>query len=61
MGKRELSKEPSGGQGRARNKKVWVISGAAAAAVLGGYLGLCAWVSGSDRILPNVSVAGLDV
>lgn len=61
MGKRELSKEPSGGQSRARNKKVWVISGAAAAAVLGGYLGLCAWVSGSDRILPNVSVAGLDV
>ena len=61
MGKRELSKEPSGGQGRARNKKVWVISGAAAAAVLGGYLGLCAWVSGSDRILPNVLVAGLDV
>lgn len=61
MGKRELSKEPSGGQGRARNKKVWVISGAAAAVLLGGYLGLCAWVSGSDRILPNVSVAGLDV
>lgn len=61
MGKRELSKEPAGEQGRAKNKKIWMISGAAAAAVLGGYLGLCAWVSGSDRILPNVSVAGLDV
>ena len=61
MGKRELSKEPAGEQGRAKNKKIWMISGAAAAVLLGGYLGLCAWVSGSDRILPNVSVAGLDV
>ena len=61
MGKRELSKEPAGEQGRAKNKKIWMISGAAAAGLLGGYLGLCAWVSGSDRILPNVSVAGLDV
>lgn len=61
MGKRELSKEPAGEQGRAKNKKIWMISGAAAAVLLGGYLGLCAWVNGSDRILPNVSVAGLDV
>lgn len=61
MGKRELSKEPAGEQGRAKNKKIWMISGGAAAVLLGGYLGLCAWVNGSDRILPNVSVAGLDV
>ena len=61
MGKRELSKEPAGKQGRAKNKKIWMISGAAAAVLLGGYLGLCAWVGGSDQILPNVSVAGLDV
>lgn len=61
MGKRELSKEPAGKQGRAKNPKIWMLSGAAAAVLLGGYLGLCAWVNGSDRILPNVSVAGLDV
>ena len=61
MGKRELAREPSGEQGRKKNKKIWVISGTAAAVLLGGYLGLCAWVNGTDRILPNVSVAGLDV
>ena len=61
MGKRELSKEPAGEQGGRKNKKIWIISGTAAAVLLGGYLGLCAWVNGSDRILPNVSVAGLDV
>ena len=61
MVKRELAREPSGEQGRKKNKKIWVISGTAAAVLLGGYLGLCAWVNGTDRILPNVSVAGLDV
>ena len=61
MGKRELARGPSGEQGRKKNKKIWVISGTAAAVLLGGYLGLCAWVNGTDRILPNVSVAGLDV
>ena len=37
-----------------------VILGAAAGVVLAGYLGLCAWV-GSAGVMPNVTVAGLNV
>ena len=43
-------------------KKMWlIVTGVVLGALLVAYLGLCAWVNGSDRILPNVSVAGLDV
>ena len=56
MGKRELSKEPAGEQGRAKNKKNMDDFRGCRGGAAGGYLGLCAWVSGSDRILPNVSV-----
>lgn len=31
------------------------------AVVLAGYVGLCAWVSVNGKVLPNVTVAGLDV
>ena len=34
--------------------------GALAAVAAAGYLGLCAWASEQDAILPNVSVAGVD-
>lgn len=42
-------------------KKGLIIAGAAAAVLLAAYLGLCAWVGASAAILPNVSVAGIDV
>lgn len=42
-------------------KRRWIIPAAVAGVLLVGYLGLCAWVNGSDQIMPNVSVAGLDV
>ena len=31
------------------------------AALLGGYLGVCAWVGQADQVMPNVSVSGVDV
>ena len=43
-------------------KKIALIAGGAAAAVLlGGYLGLCAWAGGSQNIFPGVCVAGVPV
>ena len=42
-------------------KKAGLIVGALAAVAAAGYLGLCAWASEQDAILPNVSVAGVDV
>ncbi len=41
----------------------WGIAAAALAgvALVSGYLGLCSWVGGSQRILPNVSISGVDV
>ncbi len=37
----------------------WIAAAALAAALLAGYLGLCAWVGGSSRILNGVSAAGV--
>ena len=43
-------------------KKIVLIAvGGAAAALLAGYLGLCAWVGGAPDILQGVSVAGIPV
>ena len=43
-------------------KKIALIAGGAAAAVLlGGYLGLCAWAGSSQNIFPGVCVAGVPV
>jgi len=45
-------------------KKIkWGLIAAALAAVAlaSGYLGLCSWVGSSQKILPNVSIAGVDV
>jgi len=38
-----------------------IIAALVVAVVLCAYLGLCAWVGSSDKILPNVTVAGVDV
>lgn len=38
-----------------------IIAGLAVGALAAAYLGVCAWASGRDVILPNVSVAGVDV
>ena len=38
-----------------------IIAGAAVGVLAAAYLGLCAWASGREAILPNVSVAGVDV
>ena len=53
-GAREQKREPK------QKNIVPIVIGIAAAAVLAAYLGLCAWVGGS-RIMPNVSIAGVDV
>ena len=39
----------------------WIIGGCAAGALAAAYIGLCVWAGGRDTILPNVSVAGVDV
>lgn len=38
-----------------------IIAGAAVGVLAAAYLGVCAWASGRQAILPNVSVAGVDV
>ncbi len=42
-------------------KKGLAVAGVIAVAAVAVYLGLCAWVRQQDAILPNVSVAGLNV
>ena len=42
--------------------KIGIIAALAAVTILAaGYLGLSAWVGSSGRILPNVTVSGVDV
>lgn len=43
------------------NKLPWIIAGAAVGILAAAYLGTCAWAAGRQTILPNVSVAGVDV
>lgn len=50
--------EQQPGQGKS---KLPVIAGGAAALLLAGYIGLCAWVGGQDKVMPNVSMAGIDL
>ena len=42
-------------------KLPWIIAGAVVGVLAAGYIGACAWAAGRDTILPNVSVAGIDV
>ena len=59
MSGQRIEKTPKGEHKKGR--KGAVLAGVAAAVVLCGYLGLCAWVGGRDAILPHVSISGLDV
>ena len=52
-----VAKEESGG----KSWLPWTIAGCVAALLAVGYLALCVWAKGRDTILPNVSVAGIDV
>ena len=42
-------------------KLPWIITGSVVGLLAAAYLGTCAWAAGRDTILPNVSVAGIDV
>lgn len=53
-GQREAKRE--GG-----SKLPWIITGAVVGVLAAAYLGTCAWALGRSTILPNVSVAGIDV
>ena len=59
MSGQRIEKTPKGENKKGR--KGAVLAGVAAAVVLCGYLGLCAWAGGRDAILPHVSISGLDV
>ena len=54
-GKRE---QQSPDQGK---RKLPMMMGGAAAVLLAGYIGLCAWVGAQDQVMPNVSVSGMDL
>ena len=59
MSGQRIEKTPKGEH--KKDRKGAVLAGVAAAVVLCGYLGLCAWAGGRDAILPHVSISGLDV
>ena len=59
MSGQRIEKTPKGENKKGR--KGAVLAGVAAAVVLCGYLGLCAWAGGRDAILPHVSISGLDM
>ena len=48
-------------KGGGGGKLPWIITGAVAGVLAAAYIGTCVWASGRDTILPNVSVAGIDV
>ena len=55
MDGQRVAKKEGGG------KLPWIITGTVAGVLAAAYIGVCAWASGRDAILPNVSVAGIDV
>ncbi len=55
MDGQRVAKKEGGG------KLPWVITGAVVGLLAAAYIGTCAWASEKDAILPNVSVAGIDV
>lgn len=59
-GKRVADSNPSN-SGRKKGSVGLIAAAAAAAAVLGAYLGVCAFASSYHKILPNTAVAGVDV
>ena len=54
-GQRVAKKEGGGG------KLPWIITGTVVGVLAAAYLGTCAWAAGRSTILPNTSVAGVDV
>lgn len=54
-GQRVAKKEGGGG------KLPGIITGTVVGVLAAAYIGTCAWASGRDAILPNMSVAGIDV
>ena len=42
-------------------RKLPMMMGGAAAVLLAGYIGLCAWVGAQGQVMPNVSVSGMDL
>ena len=48
-------------KGEGGGKLPWIIAGLVIGALAAAYLGLCAWAMSRNTILPNVSVAGIDV
>lgn len=55
VNKKPAEKKPGG------SKKGPIIAVSVVGVVLAAYLGLCAWVGASDKIMPNVYVLGVDV
>ena len=53
-GQRVAKKEGGG-------KLPWIITGTVVGVLAAAYIGVCAWASGREAILPNVSVAGVVV
>ena len=49
-----MQKAPGG------RKRSWIVLAAVLAVLVGGYLGLCAWV-GAQGVLPHVTAGGLDL
>lgn len=43
------------------SKLPWIIAGVVVGVLAAAYIGTCAWAAGRQTILPNVSVAGIDV
>ena len=44
-----------------KSKLPWIVTGCVASVLIAGYLGVCAWAGSRNSMLPNVSVAGVDV
>lgn len=57
----EGRREAKGPARRAGTKRYVILAGAVLGALAAAYLALCAWVAASGRVLPRVSVAGVDV
>ena len=56
-GKRVAEKQAGAASGR----KGWLIPVGIVAALLAVYVIFCLWVVGNGKVMPNVSIAGLDV
>ena len=60
MEKQNVPQRAAEGSG-SRKKIAAIVAACVAAVLLGGYLGLCAWVGSSANIMAGISVAGVPV